>query len=132
MKLEEFITRLDEVCSAKAGDETRKKVITLWADIEADRGIVVDWSKAPEWADTVMVAFCKGSDSLEGEAVRLYITHLTRPAPKYRELTLREKATRLHALPSEAMSAEFLSALKDSTIDDLCKAAGIETRVEYE
>lgn len=105
----------------------------LWADIEAERGYKIGQTvqardvNAPEgkevWLEAVICANHKNSLSQWQKPENV------RPAPKYRDLTLREKATRLHALPSEAMSAELLSALKDSTIDDLCAAAGIETRV---
>ena len=62
---------------------------------------------------------------------QFYLGTIDRPAPKTRQMTREEKIEKIAENPYFVIGHEdYQRKLKDETLDDLCKAAGIKTEVE--
>lgn len=126
MTKEEFYSRVIDI-HFQSPDATPSALEALWADIEAERGVVVDWSKAPNpHVEGVVMGWDFNGElaHISGE-VNTYsrlLQYIPRPAPKYREMTREEKE-------SELLKRSNIVGMSDEELDRLCAAAGIETRV---
>jgi hypothetical protein len=111
-----------------ANQDHYEPLVNLIADLTAQgfrvderKTLTIDW---PEHSSSAVVQFRGGSPN--GAWVMPNVT-IPRPAPKTRQMTREEK---IDQLSNEGAYCVWFHKLSDSTIDDLCKAAGINTEVE--
>lgn len=94
--------------------------------LTVQQGVTIDWSKAPGWADYVNLYWAKIESF---SAFHTIPRPIPRPATKTRSMTREEKVTLLVTAYILPYNVSVTDKLSDSTIDDLCKAAGINTEV---
>lgn len=105
------------------------KMAKAVAPLTVQQGFVPDWSKAEAGHVGIVLYFTEWPEITYGHAHGL-AGYIRRPAPRMRQKTRDEKVHDLYKpYGAQDWSIGMTDALAESTIDDLCRAAGIPLEV---